>query len=196
METITTDGPVAVQPIPEPAQPEVRVVKCHTPSCNARFVAGAGFVPELDLLYKGPVDMRYPLADSRIFEMEICSRCAQECRRYDIGTFATAATLALMEGARSRNAERIERERQSRFERERRDHERSLAWALRREDDRGFVNEVFAMAKPHKERHKKPGQRYRNEGMRRAKQEPKPEQKSDKKKDKGDQQKSGKRKKR
>lgn len=157
--TPTSDAPAAVQPILE-TRP-VRRCLGQAGACTSQFLVGSGSVPDLTTLYEQvrgtAVDQKFPLTREEVLSTELCRSCGHDrrFRQHGIKMYSTEGTLKLMAGWAYQNAEVIARQAQERHRREAIEKSRNLAYALRRDDDRGFVNETLAKAPIRKPRHKK-----------------------------------------
>lgn len=146
---------VVTQPIPT-----ANAVK--TCACGATFESGCGFVEGLDAVSftaRGKqFDSHYPLAISEILEAEKCQACA----RCGSEVISTTSFINKMRELVKKNARELAKQQESQAVWGERERAMRLEMASKRPDNRGFVNQTFAEAKPRKEHHKKPGQRYRN----------------------------------
>lgn len=128
---------------------EVAWHRCSGTGCTIMMREGSGRVPELSLLYhelRGTqVDRSRPLTRSEVLSQEKCPKCAASYAH----TYPTKGTLSVMELWAGENAARKNRILDQRAAFEAREHRRSLAEAIKREDS--GINRLFdALLKPYK----------------------------------------------
>jgi hypothetical protein len=127
------------------------IKKC---SCGNEFEVGLGFIGvKLDT-------PRYPLAKADVIKLEVCLTCARvHAQTNGAPVHSTTAAIHLMKMWAEQNARRIA-QMQERQDRQRESAKtKSLGFALSRPDDKGFVNQTIAEAKPFKVKAKRGRQR-------------------------------------
>ncbi len=124
---------------------QVSVKQCASPGCAMYFQEGQGRVADVKTLYQqlrdGAVNKKFPLTHEEVLSKEVCPMCAHSryFKTHNIRMYPTSGTLGLMERWVQENAAYQERN--------------NLALAIANQD-RGFVNQTIAAAKPREKKHK------------------------------------------
>lgn len=135
--------------------------------CGKVFEAGLGFIPGLDAAsFKSrgkQFDPRYPLTPLETLRAETCEACARHGRDVISSTWMFNHMADLCR----ENARRLAAEQEKVAAEKERLAMRSMAYALRRPDDRGLVNQTHAEGgKPYYggKHHRKPAAERRQRG--------------------------------
>ena len=172
METLVQINPAEVRPIPLASESSV-TRKCASPDCKWQFTEGKGFVPDRFTMYEqirdSDVDSTKPLNRHEVLSMEFCSNCKRKFEQLlRMQMFPTVQALRQMDEWASENARAREIER-----REAQQREYEARKHAPHGSDRSFINQIFSEAKPHGQKHKKPGQRYMNANRPKREEKPK-----------------------
>lgn len=98
-------------------------------------------------------DKNYPPSRSQVLDLETCLDCAEAkaAKNPEMAFYSTTAALNFREDAARVNAERIAIHLEVKHRQRQIERTTSLARALRREHNKGFVNDTLANAKPRRE---------------------------------------------
>lgn len=144
------------------------------------------YVPDLPTLYEQvrgtKVDARFPLSEGEIRSLQ--GPFDSRFKQFGIKQFTVEETLHLMDNWIDRNVRQMDAQRRAAEWREREARKHAT-----RGSDRSFINQIFSEAKPHRDKHKKPGQRYMNANKPKREEQPKKNKKKG-----GDSSKKGKKK--